>query len=222
MKSDFANYDRFIGNTDLCLRVQNVYLTSNISKDEIFAHLSIPCFLWVDGIHTTCFESNETTLLSARDYQNDTLVWTVIWERDGNKIKWTCSSEYETVMARSDDIAMGAFQHYMGVQILSTYRPACLVVSEKQVMVPKVEEKNGKKRISHYESKMVKVIRFNEEELSKRHNIITCPAWTVAGHWVHRKNGTVYWQRPCVKGKKRNDPNALVPKTYQIPNERQK
>lgn len=214
MKQHEMLFDRFIGNTDLCLRIQDIYLKSNIGWNEIFEHLSIPCFAWSDGLHTTCFESSESTLLTARDYQNNKLVWTVIWEREDNKIKWSLSTEYETVQAQAVDIGTGAFQHYMGVQILSTYRPEVFTISEKQVIVPKTIKKDGRFKEVRT-TKMIRVIQLNSEELAKRHNIITCPCWGVAGHYRHYKNGKTVFIKSYRKGKHRDDPEAYQPKTYE-------
>ena len=43
-----------------------------------------------------------------------------------------------------------------------------------------------------------------------------CPAWTVRGHKRVYKSGKVVNIKPFVKGKKRNEMSAIIPKTYNI------
>lgn len=50
------------------------------------------------------------------------------------------------------------------------------------------------------------------EEMSGRK--MTCPYWTVCGHYRTLKNGKVIWIEPYAKGAKRNDPEYNRPKTY--------
>ena len=63
---------------------------------------------------------------------------------------------------------------------------------------------------------MIRNIRLDSKELAKRHNVITCECWGVAGHWRTYKSGKKVFIAAYRKGKKRDDPNAYVPKGYSI------
>lgn len=111
---------------------------------------------------------------------------------------------------------------YFGIQFISLHRPEVFTYGEKQVVVPKTIKKNGRYKTVN-ETKMVKVIHLDPEELSKRHHNITCPSWGVAGHYRHYKDGKVVFIKSYRKGKKRDDPEVYHPKEYQAdyPNDKQ-
>jgi len=102
---------------------------------------------------------------------------------------------------------------YAAINRISLERPEVFSCGEKQVTVSKTIKKDGKYKEVR-ETRMVRVIRLDEEEFAKRHNNITCPCWGVAGHYRHYKNGKTVFIQAYRKGKKRNDPDEYQPKNY--------
>lgn len=105
--------------------------------------------------------------------------------------------------------------YFAGIQYLSLERPEVVVTSLTEVSYNKTVKKKGKYKTER-RTKMIRNIRLNSKELAKRHNTITCECWGVAGHWRTYKSGKQVFIHAYRKGKKRDDPNALVPKAYSI------
>ena len=102
---------------------------------------------------------------------------------------------------------------YASIQAISLNRPEIFRTAEKQIHIPRTVKKNGRfKEVQ--EARMIKTIYLNDEELSKRHNNITCPCWGVAGHFRHYKSGKTVFISSYRKGKKRNNPEMYQPKNY--------
>lgn len=102
---------------------------------------------------------------------------------------------------------------YASIQAISLNRPEIFRVAEKQIHIPRTVKKKGRFKEVR-ESRMIKTIYINDEELSKRHNNITCPCWGVAGHFRHYKSGKTVFISSYRKGKKRNNPEMYQPKNY--------
>lgn len=226
MKSDFAKYDRFALSSKQVTKIADYsaeHIEGTISEQA--KQISIPNFVITleDGVYFGFTNDSKLSIEWGNSLE-------VFFDYEVNflngKIEFTARhlnpNIYEFMPEGPQEFLKYLLTIYMTINYLSLNRPTVFATGEKQVMVPKVEEKNGKKRVSHYETKMVKFIRLNEEELSRRVIERKCECWNVAGFYRHYKSGKVSFVKPHRRGKKRNDPNALVPKTYQIPNERQK
>jgi len=105
--------------------------------------------------------------------------------------------------------------YYAGIQFLSSERPEVMATTSQEISYEKTIKKKGKYK-NERRTKMIKVIRLNPTEMAKRHNVITCECWGVAGHWRTYKSGKKVFIAAYRKGKKRDDPNAYVPKGYSI------
>lgn len=113
------------------------------------------------------------------------------------------------------DLCNETMIYYAGIQFLSLERPEVMATATQEVSYEKTVKKKGKYR-NERRTKLIKVIRLDHNEMAKRHNVITCECWGVAGHWRTYKSGKQVFIQAYRKGKKRDDPNAYVPKGYSV------
>jgi len=214
MKPQNLKLDRFMVDTEQMIAIEQVFLNSKIDLFETILNPAITEFVVINGLHSTVFELLDSKELIVTDYQRETMVyWVSISKTPNGKCKCDFRTNYETIRAQAVEIASAISWFYAGVQLLSLHRPEVFSISEKAIDVPRTIKTHGKfKEIR--ETKMVRVIRLNKDELAKRHNTITCPCWGVAGHYRHYKNGKTVFIKSYRKGKHRDDPEAYSPKTY--------
>ncbi len=107
---------------------------------------------------------------------------------------------------------------YYAVQFYFFNKPEHQVISRKVTDIETYINAKGKTK-KRYVRKIIRTVQISTSDVDsvvKSHREISCPCWSVVGHWrKHPKTGELtVWVSPYRKGKKRNDPEALVAKDY--------
>jgi len=231
MKDKYRKYDRFVLSVEEIGKLMdwsNEVFPSLSVWEQISINVSIPAFVVEsdDGVYYSFVHSGNDLILHCGNTYEDHFEYRIVTTPDKRIgfIPIHINQNWFQFATVDEGVNAEAYQTYLKeilliyaiLNRLSVERPELLTYGEKNVVVPKTIKKNGKfKEIRT--TKMIRIIRLNGEELAKRHNIITCPCWGVAGHYRHYKNGKTVFIKSYRKGKKRNDPEAYKPKTYELP-----
>ena len=234
MKDKYRKLDRFelsVEEIGKLMNWSNEVFPSLSVWEQISTNVSIPAFVVEsdDGVYYSFVHNDKELILHCGNTYEDHFEYRIVTTPDKRIgfIPIYINQSWFRFATFDEGVNAEAYQTYLKEILLlyailnrfSVERPEMLSYGEKQVNVPKTVKKDGKfKEI--WTTKMIHIIRLNKEELAKRHNIITCPCWGVAGHYRHYKNGNVVFIESYRKGKKRNNPEAYKPKTYGLPGEK--